>query len=231
MATNSWKTISPPVSSSKREIFLCLFPPAIRQIFSVPPFHTESVWALEGFRFGGMRESSVQLFTSSVLAWPFVSKLQVPGVYICPQVSPNFFICFPHWFLLYSLTWHMRISLAFLQAQQGNLKGTFAQICLVSRCFEETGLFRTSSLSFSTKSKDFSPAAYLCIVLHTIYGFSCFVSICPGTFWVKYTSFSFTIKVDEYLQMYREMFIKWLFNDYFYLEIRNPTSRNRGFTE
>ena len=48
--------------------------------------------------------------------------------------------------------WHVRIPLTFLQAQQSNLKSVFAGICLISKFFEETGLFRTFILYFKAKS-------------------------------------------------------------------------------
>lgn len=115
-------------------------------------------------------------------------KVQIPGFYTGPLISsfahhPGF--CFTH------VVWYLKISLTSLQASQGNWKGIFPGICPASRGFEEGGLFRISNHSFSTESRQNLLVWCLCMGLYTIYGFSCFVSICPGTFWMKCTSFLF----------------------------------------
>lgn len=173
-----------------------LLPPARGQIFSVPPFDTECE-NLGGFQVERSESPSFHLFTFSLLAWLFISKCQVPGIYFCPHVSPHFFICVPLWFLLSSLIWHMRLSLTFFQFRQGNLKGMFAEICL-DVCLEEMGLFRISS--FSMESKVLWSVVYLCIVLYTIYFHVLFQFVLELFEWHIWV-FSFTIKVDEYMQM------------------------------
>lgn len=92
--------------------------------------------------------------------------------------------------------WHVRIPLTLANSAKQFERCVCWDLSHI-QVFRRDRLFRTFIL-YVKANRVFSSVVPLCMVLYTIYGFSCFVSIYPGPFLNETYKFLFTIKVDGY---------------------------------